>query len=967
MSEYNFEGLDEPKYNFEGVDYNFEGLDVPPEQLVSPEVGFAINPTTQDVVRQTKAGINKALLEGADVLTSVGNGLLKAQDFLSSLTTPAFYEEQRKANYKEAFQKTKQFQDWIQGKKDAQPEAETVPGAIAGGTAQFLTGFAITRKAIPTSMIKNSLLKSFMAGAITDFSFFDPYEKRLSNLAVEHGIDNPVTRALQADENDPELLARTKQTLEGGLLGLGLEGVAKGVSRSIQAVKAIQRAKAEVGQANELLDKLQPVITDYRQKGLNQQEAFYKALDDAGLTEDQAFESALKTGRELEFNSARQFNIEAIEKSVKEADKEIRKGNILNLGADAAKGVDTLLGAVSTRIKNASPMLFYKVREFEFKTKVNTHNYLTQVQDFSVGMKKLYKDQPGLAYGIDQALFNQDFTKAKGLFKLIEHKGTKDAVINGFDNVPKVLDELYKLEQSVNPDVGYLKEYFPRNMKDYKKFAESRGLPVSDVEKALRDEANKLGRSLTQTEITDVVNKQLRSMTVPRLGIAKPDSLKARTIENVLPKDLPYYKRGYESLNEYIHHVTHHVEKRKFFGYDKANLDESIGAMLGDLVTKGELEAKDINTMHQILSARFGGGELAGSRTVQNLRNSFYAVTMNDPTNALSQLQDVGLVAYRNGVFRTINQTAVQVSRSLRRTSEYVRRRVGGELAPDVFRQEEVHIRDLGLDLPSEEFRSTTATARYVQGLFKVVGIKQMDTLTKNMHINASFDRWSKAVQSAEGVKSFTDKYGKAFAPNELQQVISDLRNKNITNNTKFVLFNELADLQPIALSEMPEWYLKHPNGRMLYVLKSFTLKQMDVLRNDAYNEIKQGNRIKGTKNLARYATLFTMAGLSTDQVKNWMLGKDDEEIPPQVISNLIKIAGLSDYAVKKGLNGRASDMVNSILLPPYAAGVDPIWSDLQHFGETGNSLKIIPFGKMTYMWFGGGIEQYHKRKARED
>ena len=35
-----------------------------------------------------------------------------------------------------------------------------------------------------------------------------------------------------------------------------------------------------------------------------------------------------------------------------------------------------------------------------------------------------------------------------------------------------------------------------------------------------------------------------------------------------------------------------------------------------------------------------------------------------------------------------------------------------------------------------------------------------------------------------------------------------------------------------------------------LYMLKSFTLKQYDLVRQEAYDEIAKGNVLKGTKNL---------------------------------------------------------------------------------------------------------------------
>ena len=51
----------------------------------------------------------------------------------------------------------------------------------------------------------------------------------------------------------------------------------------------------------------------------------------------------------------------------------------------------------------------------------------------------------------------------------------------------------------------------------------------------------------------------------------------------------------------------------------------------------------------------------------------------------------------------------------------------------------------------------------------------------------------------------------------EIDAIVSDLKaGLTLSENVKLHMFNELADIQPIALSEMPEAYLTVPNGRSL-------------------------------------------------------------------------------------------------------------------------------------------------------
>ena len=44
---------------------------------------------------------------------------------------------------------------------------------------------------------------------------------------------------------------------------------------------------------------------------------------------------------------------------------------------------------------------------------------------------------------------------------------------------------------------------------------------------------------------------------------------------------------------------------------------------------------------------------------------------------------------------------------------------------------------------------------------------------------------------------------------------MEEFKNGEVTENTKLYVFNEIADIQPITLSEMPLKYLTGGNGRI--------------------------------------------------------------------------------------------------------------------------------------------------------
>jgi hypothetical protein len=112
----------------------------------------------------------------------------------------------------------------------------TTAGNITKGVAQFMTGFVPALKAVRGIKAISSVNKlatgaktavgTGAAGAVADLSVFNPYEERLSNMAINSGIpgmDNAMTQWLKAEGDDPELLARVKQTAEGYVVGKVLE------------------------------------------------------------------------------------------------------------------------------------------------------------------------------------------------------------------------------------------------------------------------------------------------------------------------------------------------------------------------------------------------------------------------------------------------------------------------------------------------------------------------------------------------------------------------------------------------------------------------------------------------------------------------------------------------------------------------------------------------------------------------
>ena len=118
-----------------------------------------------------------------------------------------------------------------------------VAGELTTGVSQFLTGW-VALGGIKSVGIAGGLAK----GAAVDFTVFDEHEARLSDLAVDMGLENELTLYLASDKDDSVFEGKLKNAIEGAGIGVAVEGVVK-------LVKAVKAAKNGDTKAAEELAK----------------------------------------------------------------------------------------------------------------------------------------------------------------------------------------------------------------------------------------------------------------------------------------------------------------------------------------------------------------------------------------------------------------------------------------------------------------------------------------------------------------------------------------------------------------------------------------------------------------------------------------------------------------------------------------------------------------------------------------
>lgn len=219
----------------------------------------------QELIQDTGKSVVKGAVRGVSTAASGLGELLSAPDRLA----------QKAAGSQQALgtDKSLDFVKWMEKTQqetnvfdvgNAQVQKWLGPQAGGGlgfveGMSQFASGFAMTAsllKGLPaaSALNKGKVIQNALTGAITDFSFFDPHQERLSNVLQQYGYDNPVTAFLAADPDDGEAEGRLKNALEGFLIGGTVDILLAGLKAS-RALLGLKSGKLSEKAAEKIINK----------------------------------------------------------------------------------------------------------------------------------------------------------------------------------------------------------------------------------------------------------------------------------------------------------------------------------------------------------------------------------------------------------------------------------------------------------------------------------------------------------------------------------------------------------------------------------------------------------------------------------------------------------------------------------------------------------------------------------------
>lgn len=612
------------------------------------------------------------------------------------------------------------------------------------------------------------------------------------------------------------------------------------------------------------------------------------------------------------------------------------------------KGLDRIAGITSTNIGNISLPILHKAISFEKNLLKNTHTNIAKVDSFLSGLNK--DVTPKVLALANNFIYNN---KTDQFYKLAETINRPD-LKQGYKQVREVLDGL----GSELVRIGRLKElrpdYFPRVVKDIEGLKNHMGTEVSTrLDKALkeaRQEALRTGRTFDIMDESNLVNKFLKNNNHTK---SKPGYLKNRTIDELTVDLEKFYATPTEALHTYIRNATNEIEAAEFFGTGairdetgRLNVEKSIGAVVQNQRLEGKVSGKQILELEELLKSRFGPGNMAAGSTQQFIKNVANAGLLGNVVSAMSQGGDLIMSGYLNGMGSTFQA---------------------------LMGKQKVNMRTFGLaDHISEEFVGTLKSAKVLNQLFKISQFSRIDELGKNTILNSSLINAEKQVKTKAGEANFSRKWKERFG-DDYPQLVKDLQEGKVTDLTELLAFSVLSKIQPITKLEMPQAYLDHPQGRILYMLKSFMLKQMDLVRNDAIKKMRTPGEFKeGLSNLMRLTLFYGLSGGTTAAVKDYILNgfeNEDsvEDIASDIPINALKTLGFSQYVLDDLKRGAIGSAASRIVVPPYKMFEEVTTNVVSQFDEDEDnrkysSLKYLPI--VGRIWYNTFTEQ--GREARQ-
>jgi hypothetical protein len=655
--------------------------------------------------------------------------------------------------------------------------------------------------------------------------------------------------------------------------------------------------------------------------------------------------------------------------TLQEASEEV-KGDVRRIADVFSHVSKNLLEKISFALENIHPGLSSAVRWHAFDKMKNTYNSLVQAKPFVKSMKRLRRSNRKAYDRLGYLLKKNDYNAMMEL----AGKYNLDATIT---DVLELLKDIYTRAEYAGVRIEFRNDYFPRKVKDMKKFLEIvyaiPGLDRSIIEDALKKKADKQGRKvedLTDREISDTINTLFRGFKTGGVVMAAPGGSKERLVSEFTEAVDEAYSSAEDGLVIYIEEMESAIAEYEFFGRMSTDLrrlrsrESYYRSRLSALTkllanAKTEAEKGKLSDQYKDLTdavTKLEGKLFDAQKTLDDIMQSQSEFNEMDRRPSIGEItaelvrkdeikpgqerevQQILKAYFNPGVQNVLIRSAMEVGYLAALGNSVLHNitqlgEVANALLEDpilafpaaakvLLREEIVKHEDIPHKLFSEEINLGGGFNRMVNRILRIT--LGADDFGKAVHRNTAA---MKAFRKAANEDSAFIEELKLYFGDQWQTALNDMKTGQVTENLLFYVFNRVSDRQPITAAEMPVYYHTSPNiaRPFFYMLKSFQLNRMNSIYQNARRDIRNGHYAKGLMGAAIATAVYLAFDTSMKLLKDAIRGRkiDDDEVEDAVIDNSLRMLFMSKYMIESFDYRSPSEVIMNSIKHPFMSVID--------------------------------------------
>lgn len=350
-------------------------------------------------------------------------------------------------------------------------------------------------------------------------------------------------------------------------------------------------------------------------------------------------------------------------------------------------------------------------------------------------------------------------------------------------------------------------------------------------------------------------------------------------------------------------------------------------------------------------------GARGPSAIISNFRKAAYMGTIGNPYSAVLNLGDVFNSAVNFGARNTVRGLVDTLQgKGLRVTADDVglMHQTTGEFLRD------------GVTTAQRRFDALSDAA------FNLSQFRRFDRLGKDTAMTAAIRQNQKRATSAS---EFAKRWDGIFDKFEQRQLRKDILAGNKTQLVKEMAAAELSKMQPTDMANLPQWFLEHPNARVLWMLRTFGLKQIQQMDDLVVKQWKDGNKKAAIKNALAFTAITGGGNALLQEGRQTLKGKEpnmsldiaDKGLGYRFADHMLGASTanmVSLYGIDRARQTRGGSLIEGTL-PPLGIAVAPIVDamavadhlqdgddlDVQAALQESETLGWLPWGRLVKEW----------------